>query len=120
MTNVVLRALKQSISMQILPFASEETLSTLEKNIMECSSMTELLHQGLDARGIAERLLRGLGMSENSFSMEPKYGPCEASALQERMKRAVALLGAEEIDRLLETEGKIEVMLLSQDDGMMC
>ena len=73
--------------------------------------MTELLHQGLSAKDITDKLLHGLGVSDNAFSMAPSYGPCEPSALQDRMRRAVALLGAEEIDRLLEEEGKIEVSL---------
>ena len=84
------------------------TLTTLEQNIGSSPSMTELLHQGLTAKDITEKLLHGLGVSDNVFSMEPRYGPCEPSALQDRMKRAVALLGAEEIDRLVEEEGKIE------------
>ena len=100
---------KKGLLMQILPFASEETLTTLEKNIANSPSMTDLLHQGLSARDITERLLHGLGLSEAAFTMQPNYGPCEASALQQRMKRAVALLGANEIEKLLEEEGKIEV-----------
>lgn len=38
-----------------------------------------------------------------------RYGPCEAAALQERMKRAVALLGKAEVEAILEKEGRIEV-----------
>jgi hypothetical protein len=38
-----------------------------------------------------------------------RYGPCEAEALKERMKRAVALLGEEEVQSIMEQEGKIEV-----------
>ena len=37
------------------------------------------------------------------------YGPCEAESLKERMKRAVALLGEEEVQSIMEQEGKIEV-----------
>jgi len=40
--------------------------------------------------------------------MEPRYGPCEASALKYRMKKAVALLGEVEVEKLLQEEGKIE------------
>lgn len=38
-----------------------------------------------------------------------RYGPCEPEALKERMKRAVALLGANEVQEILRKEGKIEV-----------
>ena len=40
-----------------------------------------------------------------------RYGPCEAAALQERMKRAVALLGKAEVEAILEKEGRIEARL---------
>ena len=41
--------------------------------------------------------------------MARRYGPCEAGSLKERMKRAVALLGAREVDDIIAKEGKIEV-----------
>lgn len=56
--------------------------------------------------------LQGLGVGDSSFSMEPTYGPCEASALKYRMKKAVALLGEAEVEKLLQEEGKIEVIFL--------
>ena len=40
-----------------------------------------------------------------------RYGPCEMSDLQERMKRSVALLGEEEVKKIMREEGKIEVNL---------
>ena len=97
--------------MQILPFASEQTLAILEKNISECASMTDLMHQGLSASQITERLLADIGASNISSSMVPLYGPCEASALKQRMKRAVASLGAQEVESILEEEGKIEARI---------
>ena len=39
-----------------------------------------------------------------------RYGPCEVGDLQDRMKRAVALLGPEEVKNIMREEGKIEVM----------
>jgi hypothetical protein len=38
-----------------------------------------------------------------------RYGPCEPKSLKERMKRAVALLGSEEVQDIIKKEGKIEV-----------
>ena len=40
---------------------------------------------------------------------EARYGPCEPESLKERMKRAVALLGAAEVADIMQKEGKIEV-----------
>ena len=45
----------------------------------------------------------------DTFEHAVRYGPCEATALQERMKRAVALLGEAEVKAILEKEGRIEV-----------
>ncbi|CAK0779921.1 hypothetical protein CVIRNUC_004889 [Coccomyxa viridis] len=94
---------------QVLPFASEETLSQLEQNISAAGSVTDMLHGGSTARDITARLLEGLGMSDASFSLQPRYGPCEAESLKGRMKRAVALLGEKEVQSIMEREGKIEV-----------
>ena len=41
-----------------------------------------------------------------------RYGPCDRAELRERMKRVVALLGEDEVNRILEQEGKIEVCVL--------
>lgn len=45
------------------------------------------------------------------MQLECRYGPCEVANLQERMKRAVALLGEEEVKNIMRDEGKIEVGL---------
>lgn len=95
---------------QVLPFASEETLSRLERNISGLPNVTDMLHEGLSARDITGRLFEGLGVAESSFSLRPAYGPCEAAALKDRMKQAVALLGERDVEQLLEEQGKIEVL----------
>ena len=38
-----------------------------------------------------------------------RFGPCEPESLKERMKRAVALLGKEEVSDIMRSQGKIEV-----------
>ncbi|CAL8468269.1 g7809 [Coccomyxa elongata] len=95
--------------LQVLPFASEETLQLLERNIAAAGSVTDMLHGGASPREIAERLLDGLGTSDGGPHIQPRYGPCEPEALKERMKRAVALLGPNEVQEILRKEGKIEV-----------
>ena len=95
--------------MQVLPFAEDETIAQLEKNIVEAGSISRMLREGMNARDITERLLHGLGVSDPGFSMTPEYGPCEASELRDRMASAVATLGEEEVRSILEEQGKIEV-----------
>lgn len=94
---------------QVLPFAEEETLSQLEKNIIDAGSVSSMLRDGLSARDITGKILNGLGVSDTGFTLTPTYGPCEAAALRDRMASAVATLGEEEVKSILEEQGKIEV-----------
>lgn len=45
------------------------------------------------------------------FFLVFRYGPCEPEGLVLRMKRAVALLGEDEVLSIIQQEGKIEVGL---------
>ncbi len=58
---------------QVLPFASEETLSRLESNLAELPTVTEMLDKGLTPLDITEKLLAGLGMADGGFELTPKY-----------------------------------------------
>ena len=64
--------------LQVLPFASEETLSQLEQNISAAGSVTDMLHGGATARDITARLLEGLGVSNASFSLQPRLSSSPA------------------------------------------
>ena len=45
---------------QLLPFAPEETIAQLERNLAGITSITAMLEQGMTAEDIANRLLNGL------------------------------------------------------------
>eukprot|EP00877_Chromochloris_zofingiensis_P014061 jgi/Chrzof1/8909/Cz03g28230.t1 len=94
---------------QILPFCSDETIDQLEKNLTSLPSMTELLNSGATPLDITERILSGLGVSPAPQTMLPRYGPCEPEALKQRMMRAVASLGADEVRSIMQEQGKVEV-----------
>ncbi|KAG1675967.1 hypothetical protein FOA52_014211 [Chlamydomonas sp. UWO 241] len=96
---------------QVLPFCTEETLTTLEANLAAMGSVTTLLNDGLSAADISDRILAGLTgeLPPDVVVVTPKYGPCEKEHLQERMIRAVASLGEAEVRDIQATEGKIEV-----------
>lgn len=95
---------------QVLPFASDETISTLEQNIYHMPGPNELHARNDTVEKITEQLLEGIGVSPGAFHLKPKYGPCELDNLKLRMKRAVALLGKEDIENLIEEQnGVIEV-----------
>ena len=96
---------------QILPFCSEETLTTLEQNLAALPSMTQMLNKGLSADNITDLILKGLvgELPPDRIYLTPKYGPCDSEGLRDRMMRAVAMLGENEVRDIMRTEGKIEV-----------
>jgi len=94
---------------QVLPFCSEETLEQLEKNLAGLPSVTKLLQKGLSPQEVTDLILEGIGSAGQPLAVVPKFGPCEADALKQRMKRAVASLGPKEIKSIVEEQGKIEV-----------
>lgn len=57
---------------QVLPFASEETLTALEANITAFGSVSEQLQAGLTSRQICSKLLGDLAASEQGFSLTPR------------------------------------------------
>jgi molecular chaperone Hsp33 len=94
---------------QVLPFAEDETISQLEKNISKAGSMSKMLKDGLNPRQITDILLEGLGSGGDGFSLTPTYGPCEPEDLRDRMASAVAALGEAEVQDIIEEQGQIEV-----------
>ncbi|KAL3934599.1 MAG: hypothetical protein SGBAC_009719 [Bacillariaceae sp.] len=94
-----------------LPDADKDTLSQVGKNLATLVEKdggdklpTNLLQNGFTPVDIAETILDGLGMQPLQ-QMEPKpYCPCSS----DRLLRALRLLSPEEVEDILETEGKIE------------
>lgn len=69
--------------MQVLPFASDETLSQLEKNIKALPAVSDLMAMGMTLEGLTQALLEDIGVDDTATSeLLPSYGPCEESALQ--------------------------------------
>ena len=97
--------------LQVLPFASEETLAGLER-VLECApTVTQMFEEGLSADEMVQRLMGDFQYSKVG-ELEAKYGPCEVDGeggLKERMARALALLGEQEAAELIEKEGKVEM-----------
>ena len=84
-------------------------MAALEANIAAAGSVTGMLKAGLGAREITGKLLAGLGgAADEGFSLSPRFGPCEPSGLQDRMRSAVAALGEEEVRGILEEQGQVD------------
>ncbi len=57
---------------QVLPFASDETLDQLEKNITCMPAINDLLDMGASPAAITQMLLEGLGVSDGSTTVTPR------------------------------------------------
>lgn len=70
---------------QVLPFASDETLSKLEANISGLPAVTDVMAMGMTLERLTEVLLEGIGVdAEHVSSITPQYGPCDKEGLQAR------------------------------------
>lgn len=93
------------ILVQLLPFADEHCISTIEKNISEIKSVTDLFMSDKSAEEIALNLLDGL---EPNILDEynPKY-KCDCS--RERTQRILSGLSCEELEKIAQEQEITEV-----------
>lgn len=85
---------------QLLPFASDETITQIEQNIKNMQSVTQLLSSGKSAEDIAMMALEGLEPNVLD-DFEVNY-VCDCS--RERVERALASLSNEELREIAEDE----------------
>lgn len=90
---------------QLLPFASEEVICTIEKNVNGIKPITTMLEEGQTPEDIALMLLDGL--TPNILDeAAPKY-QCNCS--RERVQRALISLGREELTKMAQEQDVTEV-----------
>lgn len=90
---------------QLMPFAAEETIAALEKNIAGLPAVTSLLGQGLTTAAIAERVLAGLSPEKLDEKMLRYHCNCQ----KERFIRAIRGLSKQELDEILAEDKAITV-----------
>lgn len=90
---------------QLMPFAAEETIAALEKNIAGLPAVTTLLEQGLSPAAIAERVLAGLSPEK----LDEKTFRYHCNCQKERFNRAIRSLGKRELDEILAENKPITV-----------
>lgn len=89
---------------QLLPFAPDEAIDVIEKNINNMQSVTKLLSSGMTAEEISMKALEGLEPNVlDDFEVNYK---CDCS--RERVKRALVSLGKEQLEDIAKDE-KTEV-----------
>ena len=90
---------------QMMPFAKEETISQIEENLKNITSVTDHLKKGETPEQILEILLGNLGL-EFTDTMPTKFY-CNCS--KERVEKAVISVGKKEIQDMIDEGKDIEV-----------
>lgn len=89
---------------QVLPFASDEIITQIEKNIQSMQSVTKLMEEGLTCEEIALMALEGLEPNVlDDFQVDYK---CDCS--RERTEKVLISIGREQLEELA-SEGGTEV-----------
>lgn len=90
---------------QLMPFAEEKTISQIEENLKNVTSVTKLLEEGLTPEELLERLLGDLGL-EITDTMDTRFY-CNCS--KERVEQAVVSIGKKDIQEMIDDGKDIEV-----------
>ena len=93
------------VMIQLMPFAEEDTISRLEKNLSQIQSVTQLFEAGLTPEDILEKLLEGLE-PKILDTITPEF-TCDCS--KEKVSRVLISLGDKELDSMIADGKTIEV-----------
>ena len=90
---------------QLMPFAEEETISQLEKNLQGIDPVTKMLSAGDTPEQMLEKVLAGLDpvITEKN----PVRFHCNCG--KERYERALVLLGREEVQKIVDDGKPVEI-----------
>jgi molecular chaperone Hsp33 len=90
---------------QLMPFASEEVISKLEKRIGEINGITSLLDKEMTLEMILDQLLGDFGID----FLEKKTTAFECNCSKDRVEKAVISIGKKDISEMIEDRKPIEV-----------
>lgn len=90
---------------QLMPDATEETISIVEEKISTIKSVTSMLENGLDPEGIINLILGGL--NPEILDKMPVRFHCNCS--KERVSKALIAIGKKELDNIIADNEPIEV-----------
>lgn len=90
---------------QLMPFAEEKTITKLEENLKNVTSVTELLNRGYTPEQLLEEIFGDLGL-EITDTIETKFY-CNCS--KERVEQAVVSIGRKDIQEMIDDGEDIEV-----------
>ena len=95
------------VLIQLLPFAAEETVAAIEKNIPSLANVSRLFDRGLDNKAIADIALDGIEYDV----FDELYVDYKCNCSRERVEKALITLGARDLYSMLEeqkAEGKAD------------
>ena len=90
---------------QLMPDATEETISKLEKNISKIHSVTDMLEKGMTPKTILEKVLEGLDLE--ILEKIPDGFECDCS--KDKIVNALISVGKEEMDSIINDGKEIDV-----------
>ncbi|MDD6070631.1 MAG: Hsp33 family molecular chaperone HslO, partial [Clostridiales bacterium] len=90
---------------QMLPFAEDSLITTLENRLQDFSSITALMEQGLTPKDMMLKLFDGYDINFHT-SVTPTYH-CDCS--KDRVYRAVMSIGHDVIEEMIADNKPIEV-----------
>ena len=95
------------VLIQLLPFAAEETIAAIEKNIPKLANVSRLFEKGLDNKQIADIALEGIEYDV----FDELYVDYKCNCSRERVEKALVTLGEKDLFEMLEeqkAEGKAD------------
>lgn len=90
---------------QVMPFADDAVIDTLEASLSAVHSVTDMLDQGMSPEELLQQILRELDL-EVSDRMPAEYY-CNCS--RERVSRAIASIGRKDLQEMIAEQEPIEV-----------
>ena len=90
---------------QLMPDATEETISTLEKNVAKLKSVTTMLSEGMTPDDILNLVLEGLDPKVLDIC-DVKF---ECNCSKERIKNVLISLGRESLTEIIEEDKQAEI-----------
>ena len=95
------------VLIQLLPFAAEDTIAAIEKNIPKLANVSRLFEKGLDNKQIADIALEGIEYDV----FDELYVDYKCNCSRERVEKALVTLGEKDLYGMLEeqkAEGKAD------------
>lgn len=90
---------------QLMPFAEDEVISRLEKNLASIRSVTTMLSEGMTPEDMLQEVLREFDLSFNGKQEVRFYCDCD----RDRVQRALSLIGQDDLREIVADGKDIEL-----------